>query len=109
MSQNQLKTIATALTAIEGLHVYHYWRDMRDAPFCVWQEDGHRTFDADNHVAEKGWTGYVDYYTKTEFDENIDLIESALNGIENLTYELNSADYEEETNLIHYSWEWEMF
>lgn len=109
MSQSRLKVVADALTSIEGLEVFHYWRFNKVPPYCIWQEDGHSDFYADDMTAEVGWTGTVDYFTKTEFDENADAIESALNDVDTLSWTLDSVQYEEETNLIHHSWRWEMY
>lgn len=106
MSQDRLRKVKDALISIEGLPVYHYWRAVKSTPFCVWYEDTHDTFDADNKHAEHGWVGYVDFFTKTEFDSFIDSIEEALTNTEGLTWRLNDVQFEEETFLIHYSWQW---
>ncbi len=109
--QTKLKKIADALTSIPSLgsNVYHYWRFGADAPYCIWQEDGEVGLQGDNHKAEQGITGTVDYFTLTEYDGNIEAIQIALNGVENLSWRINSIQYEEDTNLIHYEWRWELY
>lgn len=104
-----LTKIRDALTSIEGLAVYHYWHPRLQAPFCIWQEEmeGDSLW-GDNHKKEFVLTGTIDYYTLTEFDTNVDEIQNALNGIENCGWSLASVDFEQETNLIHYSWDWEI-
>ena len=104
--QTKLKTISDALTSIAGLNVYHYWRFGVDAPYCLWQEDGEVSLEANNHKAEQGITGSVDYFTLTEYDGNADAIQMALNNVENLSWRYDGADYEEDTNLIHHHWRW---
>ena len=36
----------------------------------------------------------------------VDTIQDALNGIENCGWRLESVQYEDETNLIHFEWTW---
>lgn len=92
--------------------VYHYWRPQMQAPFCVWAEDGEGTsFHADDKKQEQVVTGFVDYYTKTEYDSALDVIQDTLNTLMSLipfAWVLNSVQYEEDTNLIHYEWRWEL-
>lgn len=104
--QTKLKTISDALTSIAGLKVFHYWRFGADAPYCIWQEDGETSLQANNHKAEQGITGSVDYFTLTEYDGNVDAIQMALNSVENLAWRFDGSDYEEDTNLIHHHWRW---
>ena len=107
--QNKLERIGAALVAGVGSNVYHYWRPNIPAPFCVWAEDGETlSFNADNHKKEQAIGGYVDYYTKREFDPMLDTIQDVLNGINEFpfSWRLDSVQYEEDTNLIHYQWLW---
>lgn len=109
--QTKLRKIADALTSIPSLgsNVYHYWRFGADAPYCIWQEDGDAGFQSDNHKGEQAITGTVDYFTLTEYDGNIEAIQIALNNVENLSWAINSVQYEEDTNLIHYEWRWSLY
>lgn len=105
---SKLIDIRDALASIEGLKIYHYWRPRMEAPFCVWQEEGEGdSLHSSNHKQEQALTGSIDYYTLDEFDLMVDAIQDAINKIENLGWMLSSVDYEDETNLIHYSWSWE--
>lgn len=107
--QSTLQRLADALTSIEGLKVYHYWRPQLPAPFCVWQEDGEgNSAWGGNHKFEQVITGTVDYFTRTEFDPIVDSIQNAMNGIEVMGWSLNSVQYEDETNLIHFEWRFEI-
>lgn len=116
MLQTKLKKVQDAL--VDGLTVngepvcgiYHYWRSQMKAPFVVWAEDGEDTaLDADDRKQEQAIAGYVDYYTKLEFDETADAIQSVfyeLQGEIPFGWRLDSVQYEEDTNLIHYQWTW---
>lgn len=85
--------------------VSHYRRTARP-PFVVWAETGEdRHWGADNHKGEQQLSGIIDLYTLTEFDTLADDIQEILNG-EEVGWILDSVQYEEETNLIHYQWRW---
>ena len=104
---SQLIKIRDALTSIDGLAVYHYWHPRLQAPYCIWAEDGEGdSLWTSNHKKEQIITGTIDYYTKTDFDPMVDTIQEKLNEIENLGWSLASVMYEDETGLIHFSWDW---
>lgn len=85
---------------------YHYFRPNDTYPALVWQEDGEETsFHAGNHKAEQAIHGTADYYTQVEYDPAVDAIQDALEGIM-AGWSLASVQYEEDTKLIHYEWEW---
>lgn len=109
-------TLQTKLETFSGIlagavnNLYHYWRPNMKAPYCVWAEDGEGgSFHSGNTKSEQAVAGSLDYYTKTEFDTVVDTIQSLLNSTDagiTISWRLNTVDYEEETNLIHWSWEW---
>lgn len=106
---SQLRKIRDALTSIEGLTVYHYWHPRLNAPYCIWAEDGEgESLHTGNHKTEQVITGTIDYFTHVDFDETVDSIQDALNNLENCGWELSSVQYEEDTNLIHYEWDFEI-
>ena len=76
-------------------------------PFCIWAEENGSSFAADNKTVEHALTGTVDYFSKQEYDPAPDAIESTLSGL-GLIWELNSVQYEDETELIHHEWTWSM-
>ena len=122
MLQTKLQKIAEALvdgltvtpegsdTGVLTCQVYHYWRPNMTAPFVVWAEDGEDiSLNADDRKQEQAITGYVDYYTKLEFDERVDAIQAIfyeLQGEIPFGWRLDSVQYEEDTNLIHFQWTW---
>jgi len=114
--QTKIKKIGDAL--VSGLTeddemvcpVYHYWRPRLTAPYVVWAEDGEAgSFHADDHKKEQVIAGFIDFYTRKEFDTIADSIQTVLYGLqgEPFTWRLESVQYEDETNLIHYQWTWE--
>lgn len=105
MSLNQkLLKVYTALNTIEGAKIYHYEKPASvKAPYVVWMEDSTDSFGADNRMAEYRVHGTIDVYSKIEFDSLFDNVMSALNGI--CAVQLNSVQYEDDTKLIHYEYE----
>lgn len=108
---NNLKAIKDALLdSVEtgdAPAVYHYQRPAREnlTRYVVWAEDGETgSFMVNNHKAEQQISGAIDLYTATEFDTWADRIQDALDELENVTWLLDSVQYEDETGLIHYAW-----
>lgn len=103
--QNNVRKIQTALLTVTT-NCFHYWRAKAEPPYLIWAEDGEDvSFHSSNHKQEQQIHGTCDYFTKTEFDTTVDSIQDALNDI-SCGWRLNSVQYEEDTNLIHYEWEW---
>ena len=106
---DKLQKIKNALASIENLKVYHYWRPRLEAPYCTWQENGEGdSLYASNHKKEQVISGVIDYYTLTDFDPMVDTIQDKINSIENLGWSLVSVDFEDDTRLIHFSWDFEI-
>lgn len=104
--QNNIKQIADVLTGITGLEVGHYEYLGDSDSYCVWAEDAeYSSVEADNYKNEQAVQGTIDYFTKTEFDSMVDSIQSALKTAK-ISFYLNSTQYEDETQLIHYEWVW---
>lgn len=106
---SQLTKIKEALVSIEGLDVYHYWRPRLNAPYVIWAEDGEgSSLHTNNHKSEQVITGTIDYFTKTDLDVMVDTIQDKLNTVEDLAWSSDAVDYEEDTNLIHFTWIFEI-
>ena len=106
---SMLTRIRDALTGIDGLIVYHFWHPRLEAPYCIWAEESEGdSLHTGNHKTEQVITGTIDYFTKEDFDPMVDKIQDALNNVEVLGWSLSSVLYENETNLIHYTWDWEI-
>lgn len=104
--EERLRPLVDALTWAVGEKCYHYWRPKLDPPFCVWQEDSESdSLTTDNHKREQAISGSIDYFTQMEYDPKVDLIQKALTDAENIGWSLIMVQYEEDSNLIHYSWD----
>ena len=113
--QNRLKTLYEGLAAISpGVGCYHYYASSdAEPPYIVWYEESENSaHDADNHKVRQSISGYVEFFTQTEFDSTFDLIQEFLNGIEGLSWVWEATQYGDPTsdndNLIHYTWSWEV-
>lgn len=98
-----LETVMDALLTVTE-NVGHYTAYDNSDRYIVWAEDGESAeFLADNSKPGNTIEGTIDYFTKTEDDENIGLIPQALNRA-GVWWRLNSVQYEDETRFIHYEW-----
>ena len=103
--QTKLKSFGLGLADV--VEAYHYWRPMQKYPYAIWQEDSEDgSFDTNNHKKEQQVHGTVDYFTKVEFDEAVDDIQEYLNSVNDFGWRLDAVQYEDDTNLIHFTWEW---
>ena len=86
--------------------VYHYLKPAAlDSPYAVWKEESDSGFNSDNVKSERALNGIIDFYTQTECDTKLDDIEKALDSM-GATWTLTSVQFEDDTDLIHYSWDW---
>lgn len=109
--QSLLSNFYSEIASIKDLdNVYHYEKpEDFELPYVVWAEEGEESsFHANNTKEEQVISGSLDFYTETEFDSLVDDIQGALSEIENCSWVLSSVQYEDETKLIHYSWNWEL-
>lgn len=109
MLQTKLKIVRDLLVNICPNNCYHYFRAGMAVPYVVWAEDNEpASLRADNHKKALALHGFIDYFTKKEFDPVIDRINDALNESEDLTAFISFVEFEQETNVIHYQWEFEV-
>ena len=102
-----LSDISVALLTV-GVPVSHYVAAKKSDKYIVWAEDGEGDSEwAGNKKQTQVLTGTIDYFTKTEFDANVQKIQTALNDAE-ISWTLNSVQYEDETKLIHHEWVFEV-
>ena len=96
-----------ALASI-GIPVFHFRAQKQKAPYIVWGEDGAgQSLHADGALEEQVVQGTVDLFTRTENDPLVSRVQSALTAA-GIPWRLNSIQYEDDTNLIHYEWVWEV-
>lgn len=87
---------------------FHYYAHKKPEKYIVWAEDGEAgSSNSNDQKTDQVIQGTIDYFTKTEFDPIFELIQDKLNTIE-ISWRLNSVQYEEDTGYIHYEWVWEM-
>ena len=76
--------------------------------YNVWEEECEgSSVEGDNKKVNQTIEGTIDYYTKEEVDTNVDKIQQALIDA-CISFYLESVQYEEETEYIHYEWVWEV-
>ena len=78
----------------------------QNLPYIVYGVDGENHLFASDRRAELCDAGYVDLFTK---DGNDPLIKSVPEALElaGVAFYLNSIQFEEQTDLLHYEWRWE--
>lgn len=106
----KLETMGAAFAELSP-YVYHYWRPRPDGidTYIIWAEDTEdNSLNGDNKKLEQGIHGTIDLFTVNEYDPLIDAIQYKLNHIENVSWRLNSSQYEDDTGLIHFEWEWRL-
>jgi len=102
-----LTDVKTALLTVTA-KVYHYTPPQTvTGSYIVWAEENQSdSVWADGEMQEQSIQGTVDYFTKTEFDPNVQKIQDALNT--GFSWRLNSIQYEDDTGYIHYEWLFEV-
>lgn len=103
----KLRPIGEMLAEISP-NAYHYWRSAPKGvkAYIVWAEDEEAdSLNGNNRKLEQGIHGTIDYFTKTEFDPVCDKIQKGLNDLENVSFRINSVQFEEDTLFIHHEWE----
>jgi hypothetical protein len=104
MTLQELRNLLLEVTS----NTFHYEATKQTDKYIVWAEDSQgSTSYADNHMTMQGISGTIDFYTREEFDPMFDLIQQKLNSAD-LTWGLNSIEYEVDTKYIHYEWIFEV-
>ena len=104
--QTKLRSVRDALVGVTAA-CYHYRRPPAapKSSYIVWAEDSEdQSFEGDNRKLEQQIHGTVDYFTLKEFDPLVDAVQDALVSA-GVGFRLNSVQYEDDTNLIHFEWE----
>ena len=103
----KLKRFRDEMNTLPTDNVFHYKRPGKNkTQYVVWQEDGSGTDGwFNNHMGEQQIHGTIDLFTLQEYDILVDEIQERLNRL-SAGWSLQLVQYEDETNLIHYEWEW---
>ena len=87
-----------------GPPVHHYFAKSQKDSYIVWAEDTESGASfGDDKKSEQVIQGTIDYFTKTEFDENVKKIQEILNDAE-IPWYLSSIQHERDAGYIHYEW-----
>lgn len=106
-TQSKLNVIKDALLTVTD-NVGHYEAMDKKDKYIVWAEDSEgSSVEGDNRKKYQSIQGTIDYYSKEEFDPNVDKIQEALTAA-GISFYLNSVQYEEETGFVHHEWVWEV-
>lgn len=103
---DKLRTVMNALTTVDGANVSHYKRPPNLEGWIVWAEetdDGDFMY-ADNQMHVQIINGYIEYWTKVEYDPIVDAIQDALNDEPRIGWRLNAVEYDDSTGLIYHEW-----
>lgn len=104
---SKIQIIPQALLTVSQ-NVGHYETMGKPDKYLVWAEDSEgSSVEGDNKKENQSIQGTIDYFTTEEFDPDVERIQKALTENE-ISFYLNSVQYEEETGLIHYEWVWEI-
>ena len=105
--RSKLKKIPEILKTVTD-NVRHYEAMGITDKYIVWAEDSEgSSVEGDNRKINQSIQGTIDYFTKQDFDENVDKIQAALTAA-CISFYLNSVQYEDETEYIHYEWVFEV-
>lgn len=105
--RSKLRKIPEILKTVTD-NVSHYEAMHREDKYIVWAEDSEgSSVEGDDQKINQSIQGTIDYYTKQDMDENVDKIQTALTAAR-ISFYLNSVQYEDETEYIHYEWVWEV-
>lgn len=106
MSWNKIYRIRDALLTVSK-DVYHFEALKKKDKYIVWAEDGEGNSGHADNKKNQVIQGTIDYFTKDDADPAVEEIQEALELYE-ISYKLNSVQYEDETEYIHYEWIWEV-
>lgn len=111
--QDRLEQFYKGLAMVNSRCFHYFAPSEAKAPYIVWNEDSEDdSFLADNHKARQALSGYVEYFTKTEFDSTFDSIQSFLDSFPGLSWTWEATQYGDPTDsnddLIHHTWSWRM-
>lgn len=91
-----------------GVPVSHYTASKQMDKYIVWAEDGQSdSLWSDGRMQAQAIQGTIDYFTKAENDPNVYELQNALADAD-ISFRLNSVQYEDETKYIHYEWIFEV-
>lgn len=104
---SKLKIIPETILKVSK-NVGHYEAFKKTDQYIVWAEDAEgSSLEGDNKKLNQSIQGTIDYFTKEDMDPAVDRIQAELKAAD-ISFYLNSVQYEEETQYIHYEWVFEV-
>ena len=89
-------------------NVGHYEAFKKNDRYIVWAEDNEpSSVNANNKKEIQTIGGTIDYFTKIDGDSNVSKIQEELTNA-GISFRLESVQYEDDTEYIHYEWVWEV-
>lgn len=89
-------------------NTYHYYAKDALDKYIVWAEDDESgAAYSDDKKTDQIIQGTIDYFTKDEYDPVVREIQNKLTENE-ISWKLNSVQYEKDTGYIHHEWVWEV-
>ena len=106
MTLSAIKQVRDALLTVSQ-NVGHFEAlDPKTPPYIVWAEDNeYDGLGGNNYKIGQTLEGTIDLFTKNDFDPLFDAIQNALCAAR-VDFRLESVQYEDDTELIHYEWSW---
>lgn len=99
--------LLTALRSTQIPFEAYGWDHSPAAPYGVVSIEGPGdSVAADDQIVHQAIRGSIDLYVKSPATTLMTTVQDAINGL--VAWRLNSVQHEEDTNLIHYEWIYEM-
>lgn len=102
-----LEQLKAALDSTRIPFAFAAWSEAPSGDYGVYTPDGANDLEADDTHAEKAIAGTVDYFTRSDGGTAKALIETALDTVEGLAWQLNSVQYENDSGYLHFEWAFE--
>ena len=103
-----LEKLGAALAATQLPFAFASWSKAPAGDYGVYTPDGANDLEADDRHAEKVITGTVDYFVRGKGAAEMALIETALDSVEGIAWQLNSVQYENDSGYLHLEWAFEV-
>lgn len=106
MTLSAIENVKNALLTVSQNVGHFEAANSANPPYIVWAEDNeYDGLCGDNYKLGQTLEGTIDLFTKNENDPLFDAIQGALVDAK-IYFRLESVQYEDETELIHYEWIW---
>lgn len=96
-----------ALTKTGIPFAHHAWDVAPTGDYIVWAEDSARSAWAENKMDVQIMQGTIDLFTRSDSETPKETVQAELNKT-NVSWYLNSIQYESDTRYIHYEWVFEV-